>query len=184
LATKTSPKVATSGPIRVTVQGVKVRIGEITCDDLDQFKAVKKVKSAPFIRMSERKFKDGIQKLLGERGKFPDWGGEPNDLFTKALFRGKRVSIAFAFKGPGMQGVLTPGKLGKNGDQIQRLFRSPADIFIVQYYGQIAESVLDQMKAWATLNSVREGKKIWYGIINGDDSNRIMAAYPKKFGLR
>ena len=42
----------------------------------------------------------------------------------------------------------------------------------------------DQMKAFATLNSLREGKKIWYGVIDGGDTNRLLAAYPKKFGLK
>jgi hypothetical protein len=33
------------------------------------------------------------------------------------------------------------------------------------------------------MNSVREGKRIWYGVIDGDDTNRLMAAYPKAFGV-
>jgi hypothetical protein len=80
-------------------------------------------------------------------------------------------------------GILTPGKLGKNGDQIQRLFLSPAEIFIVQYHSQIGQSVIEQMKAFATINSVREGKRAWYGIIDGDDTNRLLAANPRSFGL-
>lgn len=92
-------------------------------------------------------------------------------------------SHPFAFKGPGMQGTLTPKKLGKNGDQIQRLFLSPAEIFIVQYHSQIDQSVIEQMIAFATLNSVRERKRIYYGVIDGDDTNLLLKAYPVKFGL-
>jgi len=181
LPTKISPRAA-AGQVRIVVQGLKVRITELTCDDLDQFAAVKKIASAPRRTISEKAFKTGIARLIGEGGRFQDWGGEPNDLFTtKVRFKGKRRAVAFAFKGPGTKGTLTPKKLGKNGDQIQRLFLSPAEIFLVQYHDQVGQAVYEQMKVFATVCSIREGKQIWYGVIDGDDSNRIMAAYPKKF---
>lgn len=155
----------------------------ITCDDFDQFSKAKKIKSAIKKVISEKAFKAGVLRLIGESGDFQDWGGEKNDLYTTKLkFKGKRRPIAFAFKGPGMSGTLTPRKLGKNGDQIQRLFLGAAEIFIVQYHSQIDQSVIEQMVAFATMNSVREGKRIWYGVIDGDDTNRLIAAYPKAFG--
>lgn len=174
-----------SGPIRVTVRGAKVQITQVTCDDFDQFSKVKKIGAAAKKIISEKAFKDGVAKLIGEKGKFQDWGGEKNDLYTTRLkFKGQRRAVAFAFKGPGMQGTLTPRKLGRNGDQIQRLFLSAAEIFIVQYHSQIDQSVIEQMVAFATMNSVRESKRIWYGVIDGDDTNRLMAAYPKAFTKR
>jgi hypothetical protein len=184
--TKYAPKTSSyNGAIKVVVTGAKIQIGELTCDDFDQFSRVKKIRGAEPKKISESGFKKGITKLIGETGTFQDWGGEPNDLYTSKLkYKGKRCSVAFAFKGPGTSGVLTPKKLGKNGDQIQRLFLSPADIFIVQYHSQIGQSVVEQMKAFATLNSVREGKQIWYGVIDGDDTNRLLAAYPRQFGLK
>jgi hypothetical protein len=186
LPTKYSPKSPSGGaPIHVSITGARIQIGEVTCDDFDQFGKVKKVKSGPPKSISEKAFKDGVLKLIGETGKFQDWGGEPNDLYTSKLrHKGKRRAIAFAFKGPGTTGVLTPKKLGKNGDQIQRLFLSPAEIFIVQYHSQIGQAVIEQMKAFATLNSVREGKRIWYGVVDGDDTNRLLSAYPKQFRLK
>jgi hypothetical protein len=185
LPTKFSPRVTSPGRLRVTVQGTKVRITEITVDDIDQFAAVKKVKKAADRVISERAFKRGIQRIIRESGEFQDWGGEPNDLFTtKIRVKGKRIATAFAFKGPGTSGVLTPAKLGKNGDQIQRLFLSPADIFIIQYHSQIGQAVVEQMKVFATINSVRESKQVWYGTIDGDDTRRLLAAYPNKFKLK
>jgi hypothetical protein len=186
LPTKYAPRTPSySGTMKVRVTGAKIQIGELTCDDFDQFSRVKKIKGAGPKKISESRFKKGIAKLIGETGTFQDWGGEPNDLYTSKLkYKGKRCSVAFAFKGPGTTGVLTPKKLGKNGDQIQRLFLSPADIFIVQYHSQIGQSVIEQMKAFATLNSVREGKHIWYGVIDGDDTNRLLAAYPRQFGFQ
>ena len=127
-----------SGPLRVIVQGAKVQITPVTCDDFDQFAKAKKFKTAPKKAISEKAFKAGVLKLIGDKGNFQDWGGEKNDLYTTKLkFKGQRRPVALAFKGPGMQGTLTPKKLGKNGDQIQRLFLSAAEIFIVQYHSQI-----------------------------------------------
>ena len=165
--------------------GINVQVDEVTCDDFDQFAKVRRVKTTEATSISEKAFKNGIAKLLGESGKFHDWGGERNDLYTSKLrHNGKRRSVAFAFKGPGARGILTPGKLGRNGDQIQRLFLSPADIFIVQYHGQIDQSVVEQMKAFATINSVRESKRVWYGVFDGDDTARLLAAYPRQFDLK
>jgi hypothetical protein len=173
------------GPIRIAVQGVKVQISAVTCEDLDQFVKVRKIQDAPAQTISEKAFKQGIQKLIGETGTFNDWGGERNDLYSsKIRHKGQRRAIAFAFKGPGTRGVLTPRKLGKNGNQIQRLFLSPAEIFMVQYHDHIDQDVIQQMQAFATLNSVREGKRIWYGVIDGDDTRRLLKAYPRQFGLK
>ena len=88
---------------------------------------------------------------------------------------------AFAFKGKGTTGILTPKKMGKKGDQIQRLFKSAAQVFILQYWGQIDESVIEQMIAFAEAKSATEGSTIYYGVIDGDDSNRIIKAYPNAF---
>ena len=93
--------------------------------------------------MPEKKFKDGVAAVLNERGSFQDWGGELRDLSsTRLRIKGKRRTAAFAFKGPGKTGRLTPGKMGKHGDQIQRLAKCPAEVFIVQYWAEIDDSVL------------------------------------------
>jgi hypothetical protein len=181
--TKYSPKTSTVTTVIRTL--TKPQIREITCDDFDDFVKVRRIRKAKLRRISEEGFQLGVQKLLGESGKFQDWGGEKNDLFTtKARIAGQRRTIAFAFKGPGTKGILTPRKLGKQGNQIQRLFLSPAEVFVVQYWGQIDQDVLEQMKAFATMNSIREGKPIWYGLIDGDDSNRLMKAYAAEFCVK
>jgi hypothetical protein len=182
LPTKTNP-VAQSERIVLRVPRRQVKIHLITVDEVDSFARVKKSRSpgdgGP---MSERRFKEGMQRVLGEKGKFQDWGGEGNDLWTTRLrLSGKRRATAFAFKGRGTTGKLTPRKMGKNGDQIQRLFRSPADVFLVQYWGQIDESVVEQMQAFATAKSWAEGREIWFGVIDGDDSNRLIDSYPRHF---
>jgi hypothetical protein len=63
-------------------------------------------------------------------------------------------------------------------------FSSAADVFIVQYHDQIDESVVEQMKRFAIANSVTENKQVYFGVIDGDDTNRLVAAYPKAFGIK
>ena len=46
-------------------------------------------------------------------------------------------------------------------------------------WGQIEDSVLEQMQL--TARSWLEGREIWYGVIDGADSNRLIAAYPRHF---
>jgi hypothetical protein len=184
LPTKVNP--AGRGPservvIRVPSRDVKIHL--ITMDDIDSFARVKKAASdGQYGPIVEKKFKTGMQRVLGEQGTFNDWGGEGKDLWTTRLrLGGKRRATAFAFKGGGTKGKLTPGKMGKNGDQIQQLFRSVADVYLVQYWGQIEDSVLEQMQLLATARSWLEGREIWYGVIDGADSNRLIGAYPRHF---
>jgi hypothetical protein len=134
------------------------------------------------VAITESQFKNGIAKILGESGKFKDWGGEQNDLYTnKVRISGRRLPAAFAFKGKGTRGILTPRQMGKNGDQIQRLFKTPAGVFIVQYWGQVHESIVEQMAEFAKAKSAVEGSLVRYGIIDGSDSHRLLKAYAWAF---
>ena len=157
----------------------------ITIDDVEQFSRVKKIKKLPERlspeRLPERTVKRGILRLLQEAKNPKDWGGESNDIFSvKLKARGRRQRAAFALKGPAKKGILVPAMMGKNGDQIQRLFGSPADVFFVQYEGEIAESVVTLMEQLAKARSLLGGE-ILYGIIDRDDTYRLRLAFPKAF---
>lgn len=135
--------------------------------------------------MSEKQFKRGVQSIIGEPGKFKDWGGEKSDLYTTRLrMNGKRLGAAFAFKGPGEKRKLVPGRMGKNGDQAQRLFQEEADVFLVQHWREIDSSVIELMRSLAVAKSVTTGKRIWYGVIDGTDSQRICSAYSAQFNKK
>ena len=71
--------------------------------------------------------------------------------------------------------------MGKDGDQIERLFRAPADVFLVQYWGQVDESIVEEMKNMAIARSFLEKKTIYYGIIDGQDTRRIITGYRELF---
>ena len=154
-----------SGVIIKTAQTRKnINVTYVAIDEIDSFKKVVSVrleKGTDNVPILEETFKQGLKRILNEWGEFKDWGGEGDDLFTTRLMvNGKRMPAAFGLKGRGTKGKLTPGKLGKQGDQIQRLFKSPANIFVIQYWGQIAESVYEQMKELATAKSARGQESI------------------------
>jgi hypothetical protein len=170
--------------VRVSLRPDRGRATEITIDDIDSFKKVKGVSAERFISasISESVFRDGVKKILGELGHFADWGGEQNDIYSSKLqLNGRRRAAALAFKGPATKGILTPGKCGKNGDQVQRLMESPAGVFLFQYHGQIAQSVIAQMRTHALLHSIHARQEVHYGVINGEDSERLRRAYPHAF---
>lgn len=174
--------------VQIRLSGQRARIQVVTVDDIESFQKVKGIDHrSPEIgdELSETQFKYGLQQILGEHGRFKDWGGEVADLFT-SRFRvaGRRRPVALALKGPGTKGKLTPRKMGKNGDQIQRLFEAPAEAFLVQYCRQIDMAVVTQMKQLAIAKSVMTGTLVFYGVIDGKDSKRIVRAYPAKFEKR
>lgn len=172
--------------VKVPVPRGMSNIKQISIDDIESFAKVKDIKFTPSNHdtlIPESVIKRGLQKILGEEGTFQDWGGETDDLFsTRMVLSGKRVNVAFGLKGKGTSGKLTPKRMGKHGDQVQRLFRAPADVFMVQHLEQIDESIIEQMKAFATVKSMYENKIVYYGIIDGQDTCRLISAYPDCFG--
>jgi hypothetical protein len=79
-------------------------------------------------------------------------------------------------KGPGTKGTLTIAKCGKHGDQIQRLFQSPAELFVIQYIGEIHERVVGEAKEKVE-NLRSKEKEAVVTIINGYDTARLLIAY-------
>lgn len=159
----TKRKVTVVLPRSVTISSAGAHVNRITVDDIKSFGKVKKRKIAGSLpaSMSEKQFKDGVQSIIGEPGKFKDWGGEKGDLYTTRLrIATKRLAAAFAFKGPGEKRKLVPGRMGKNGDQAQRLFQEEADVFLVQHWREIDSSVIELMRSLAVAKSVTTGKRI------------------------
>ena len=182
--TKRSPRAATVF-INLPVPRKAIDVKQLSIDDIDSFEKVTTIQLAPHTKgvpLLENEFQKGLQKILGEQGEFNDWGGENDDLFsTRLILNGKRINVAFGLKGRGTRGKLTPKKMGEQGDQIQRLFRTPADVFLIQYWNQIDQSVLEQMRLFTIAKSVLNGKRIYYGVIDGQDTLRIIQAYKEYF---
>jgi hypothetical protein len=95
--TKTNPKLGNIAVTVVTLPEKMIDVEKITIDDIDSFANVKGITWTQSPRpVDERKFKEGLQKVIGEQGAFQDWGGEINDLFsTRLVIKGERKNAAF-----------------------------------------------------------------------------------------
>jgi len=187
LPTKRNPRVQVTVTDRRTSAKRSGRSEFLTVDTIDSFAAVRPVPPPRTSKpLSEEQFKMGIQRILVESGVFKDWGGEQSDVFTTQLVvGGRRRRAAFAFKGPGKRiKKLRPKDMGKNGDQIARLFKSAADVFIVQFHGEIHEDTIALMETYAMRRASESRATVFFGVINGQDSNRLVAAYPEAFKSR
>jgi hypothetical protein len=130
----------------------------------------------PLKSIPEESIKNGFAEIIGEPTIPKDWGGERSDLFsTNVTIDGRRISTAFAFKGPAKFHPMTVADLGKNGDQIDRLFSEPADLIVLQHCHEITNPVRGMMRAYAE----RMGQLRSFCLINGYDTLRILAAYGK-----
>jgi len=177
--------------ITVNVKQSKVKQGEaveITIEDVDQFKRVRRLKTKsrkPLPPLPESRFKRALQRLFQDHGEHKDHGGEISDFHTNDFrMDGKRYSSVFALKGPGV-GVktVTPGKWGKQGNQIQRLVGAPARVFLLQSELQIDQYSISQLKSLTENKANQEKRKLFYGYIGPDDSTRLRKAYPNVFKI-
>ncbi|MEU0538320.1 hypothetical protein ABZ319_00475 [Nocardia sp. NPDC005978] len=123
------------------------------------------------LRVPEDTVKRAFAGLIGESYVPKDWGGERSDLYTSRVFaRGRQISAAWLFKGPGFPRAMDIKALGKNGDQIDRLFTEPAELLVLQHCHQIKPSVVGMMDAYA--HDARHPR--FYMIIDGADTGRIL----------
>jgi hypothetical protein len=181
--TKVSPRIPAgrNTSVRISFARPAANAIQITIEDIDSFSAAKKTgqKLGP---IREELIKQAFARIVGESGTFKDWGGEKSDLYTsKFRVKNARRAVAIAFKGRGTVGKLVPAKMGKNGDQVGRLFDEPAEVFLIVYCGQIDASVVSQMQAFAIAKKAMPGQKVYFGVIDEDDLGRIAAGYPQAF---
>jgi len=95
------------------------------------------------------------------------------------VVNGTRRATGFLLKGPGIgKKEMTIADCGKNGDQLIRLFTTPADLFVVQYVGPISEMVVKDVQG-KTAELRGKGKSVNFMIMDGQDTARVLFAYGK-----
>lgn len=188
--TKRTPAI---GKTSITVRVARERsykATQITIEDVDSFSKVAEIDATQVPtrmkpeRLPELQFKHGIRFITGEQTKAQDWGGEDNDFETTHFrFRGRRVSAAFAFKGPATTGQLTPAKMGTLGDQVARLAASASrpSLLFVGYEGEISGSLVRELRICASQAAREQGRNIHYCTIAKVDAYKLRLAYPKAF---
>lgn len=154
---------------------------EVFIENIDEFRHAERVdpKDVNINELrsyDERQIKKWFAEIIGEQFVTKDWGGEQSDLYTSHLhLDGVRVRAAFILKGPSRFHVMKNADLGKNGDQIVKLFREPADIYILQHCHFVSTEVRRTMEAFAS----RFFQLSRYSIIDGHDTLRILKGYSK-----
>lgn len=157
-------------------------------EDVDSFMKVRDVNPSMVshclkngrIELTEDEMQMALETILNVPFHKKDWGGEINDLYTANLvLNGARRSTAFLLKGNGLKkNEMTIADCGKNGDQIVRLFQSPAELFVVQYVGLITEAVIHDLHTKTTARRA-QGTNANYLVIDGQDTARLLYAYNK-----
>jgi hypothetical protein len=154
---------------------------QVYAEDIDEFS---KVKAIPRSRspitlikdISEKQIKNWFAEIIFENNIPKDWGGEKSDLFTNHIHvKGKRCNAAFLFKGPAKFEPMIIKNLGKNGDQITRLYEDPAEIYVLHHCQFIRPEIIKTMTAFST----RFFAPSKFCVIDGEDTLRILKAYKK-----
>ncbi len=187
--------VSESGNVAVAEQGNIVQTaGGITgkerifIEDIENFSKVRDVAPATVAPLLKDGYldvaEDVVQKALEEILHVPfhkvDCPNEYNDLYTaNILLDGTRRQVAFMLKGNGLKKkVMEIRDCGKNGDQVVRLFQSPADLFVIQFVGNISEAVIQHAHGEiARLKT--HGKEAHFVTLDGQDTARLLTAYGK-----
>lgn len=133
---------------------------ELRPEEIEQFAGMDESwfpSKTEFKRMAmvpELAVKELICRLLSEHSVPSDWGGEESDVLSaNLLVDGRRYTGAFLLKGPARFHSMKPTDLGKNGDQLYRLFNIPSQIYIVQHCHAIGAAVRKQAEAFALARS-------------------------------
>lgn len=151
---------------------------QLYIEEIDSFSAATDVEPSNLdidgrLEISEEEVKNRMRQIIDEPFTQADWGGERNDLFTSEVrLFGNRVDTAFMLKGPSVSGEMHVSDAGKRGDQVQRLFESPAELFIVQFNGKFEDRMIQHIKEQAEIANAD-----YYCIMNGTDTARVLKAY-------
>lgn len=155
---------------------------ELQPNEIEQFTGMDRTwtpSKAEFARLAdipEYRVKELICDLLGEYDVPKDWGGEENDLFSdRLLIGGKRKTGAFLLKGPAKFHPMTPRDLGKNADQIYRLFNAPAQVYVVQHCHNVGAAVRKTVEAYTLHRSFTAPCR--YVIMDGVATAQLLRAH-------
>lgn len=134
--------------------------------------------AASKLALPEQTVKEFIAKVIGEPYLDTDWGGELSDIFTSRIeIHGQRVAGAFLLKGAGSKQKLKPADLGKNGDQIRRLSKQDADLYVVQHVGEFDEAIRDQLADMILAKRAKGSPDAVGSLWDGSDCARLFVAH-------
>lgn len=132
----------------------------IAPDEVEQFRGVDFARTPHhqdlrvMQQIPESEVKRQLARALGEPVVPKDRGGEQSDLWTARLrVAGRSYTAAFLLKGPAggrLARPMTIGMLGKNGDQLQRLASTPAEVLVIQHCHEVRPEVVGMLRSLAS----------------------------------
>ncbi|MGV3713455.1 hypothetical protein [Pseudolysinimonas sp.] len=145
--------------------------------EIDQFAGIdwtSRISSAVMKKVAdtpEAVVKAAVADLLAQDFVPMDWGGERSDMFTSNTRMGGRfVRSAWLLKGKSVKHPMRIADLGKNGDQLDRLFTEPAELYVVQSNQPIATDVRSMLD-----RCVHDYRSPSLGmVVDGDSTARIL----------
>jgi hypothetical protein len=131
------------------------------------------------LELPESEVKQRLCEILGNPFAQKDWGGETCDILCNIRFRRRTVPAAFVLKGKAYaHRPLRIADLGKNGDQLVRMFSLLAEIFVVQSNGPIDGAVNAQIQAQIA-EKLLSSQPVYYLLLDGVQTARLLWAYDK-----
>jgi hypothetical protein len=156
----------------------------IPIDAIDSFRRAAEVSPQSVAAISrplalpERDVKRLVAEIIGEPYVAADWGGEADDLSSdRVLLGGRRVATSFIFKGPGEKGTLTLAKMGRNGDQLDRMLSQPADLFVIQHCEAVSTAVRRHLRRGIIALRATGNKRAVGSVWDGSDCARLFVAH-------
>ena len=130
--------------------------------------------------VAEDVVKMALEQILDVPFHRKDSPAELDDIYTaNVIVNGSRRATAFMLKGPGIGTKEMDVKhCGSKGNQLVRLFDAPADLFVIQFTGRIAEMVIKDVEGKVAVLRGR-GKQAYFLIMEGQDTARVLFAYGK-----
>jgi hypothetical protein len=153
-------------------------------EEVDSFQEIARVTEDEIaglcpLDLEEAEIKRHLCDIIGNPFAQKDWGGEVCDIFCNVRFRRKSVPAAFVLKGKSYaRRPLRISDLGKNGDQLVRMFSLPAELFVVQSNGPIDGAVYSQIRAQVA-EKLMTNQPVYYLVMDGVQTARLLRAFGK-----
>ena len=154
----------------------------LAIDRIDSFARVAEISAADVAALCPLDLlEDDVERIIagiiGEPFRQKDWGGELDDLFTPSVqLEGRLARASFLLKGRGLGSVMKMKDLGSNGDQVMRMVKQPAELFVVQHVNRIDASVYSHLSD-AIVARRAEGYPVVGSVWDGVMIARLGVAY-------
>lgn len=151
-------------------------------EEIDSFARIEEISPSDVsdlipLELPESEIKSHLCKILGNPFIPKDWGGEASDIFCTIKFRRKTVPAAFVLKGKAYaHKPLRIADLGKNGDQLVRMFSLQAKIFVVQSNGPVDGTVYNHIQCQVA-EKLMTAQPVYYLVLDGVQTARLLRAY-------